>query len=79
MSSAGDFNGDGYDDIIIGARGSDDGDTNSGDAYVIFGKSGGFTNIDLGTFGPGDGFEHPWRGRKRPGGNQRLLRGRHQR
>ncbi|MFH1585844.1 MAG: NosD domain-containing protein [archaeon] len=33
----GDFNGDNIDDIIIGARGDDDGGDNQGKAYVFFG------------------------------------------
>jgi hypothetical protein len=36
VSSAGDFNGDGYDDIIIGAPQSDSG---TGSSYIIFGTS----------------------------------------
>jgi hypothetical protein len=39
VSSAGDFNGDGIDDIIIGAYGVDpDGNTFAGKSYVIFGS-----------------------------------------
>ena len=48
VSSAGDFNNDGYDDLIIGAYGADpysrDG---AGTSYLIFGKASGFTDIDL--------------------------------
>ena len=47
VSSAGDINGDGFDDIIVGANLGDAGGNNSGQAYVIFGKAGGFSNIDL--------------------------------
>jgi Ca2+-binding RTX toxin-like protein len=54
VSSAGDINDDGYDDIIVGAP---DGNTgNSGTAYVIFGKAGGFANIDVTTLSLADGF-----------------------
>lgn len=40
VSGAGDFNGDGFDDIIIGAPWGDvDGVFDSGEAYVVFGKA----------------------------------------
>lgn len=51
VSSAGDINGDGYDDILIGARGSDaNGQVRSGESYVIFGTGGfnaNFNTIDI--------------------------------
>ena len=56
VSAAGDVNGDGYDDLIIGAPGGDDGGAGAGEAYVLFGHSGGFTNIDLTNIAPGAGF-----------------------
>ena len=42
VHAAGDFNGDGFDDVIIGAYGADHALTYSGEAYVIFGDDGGF-------------------------------------
>jgi hypothetical protein len=39
VSGAGDMNGDGYDDIVVGAFWSDLGGVNSGSSYVIFGKA----------------------------------------
>src|SRR5262249_44508699 len=57
VSSAGDFNGDGFGDLIIGAPYADpDGRTNAGAAYVIFGKASGFGDIDLANLSAADGF-----------------------
>ena len=57
VSGAGDINGDGYADLIIGARGGDDGGDNAGEAYVVFGKQDGFGRvIDLSSLAAGDGF-----------------------
>jgi len=39
ISSAGDVNGDGYDDVIIGAPYNDGGATNAGRAYIFYGGS----------------------------------------
>ena len=47
---AGDVNGDGYDDILIGADGNDDGGDIAGKSYLIFGKASGWTmDTDLST------------------------------
>ncbi|UCE37617.1 MAG: FG-GAP repeat protein [Thermoplasmata archaeon] len=43
ISIAGDVNGDGYDDILIGAVGNDDGGGSSGQTYLILGKASGWT------------------------------------
>jgi hypothetical protein len=57
VSSAGDINGDGVDDMIVGASGGDNGGGEAGEAYVIFGKAGATrTNIDLSSFTASDGF-----------------------
>lgn len=42
VSSAGDFNGDGFDDVIIGSYGADANGVDSGACYVVFGKASGF-------------------------------------
>ncbi|MEE9151842.1 MAG: integrin alpha [Thermoplasmata archaeon] len=48
ISGAGDVNGDGYDDILIGAPNNDDGGIDSGKSYLIFGNSSGWAkNINL--------------------------------
>ena len=64
VSTAGDVNGDGYDDVIVGAPKGDDGGTGAGEAYVLFGKAGGFGTVDatgrrvvdLTDLWPADGF-----------------------
>ena len=57
VSSAGDVNGDGIDDLIVGAPTGDDGGTDAGEAYVIFGEAGATrANIDLTNLAAADGF-----------------------
>jgi Ca2+-binding RTX toxin-like protein len=58
VSAAGDFNGDGYDDLLIGAAGRDVTAFNGGGAYVVFGKSSGFSaNLNLSGLNGVNGFE----------------------
>jgi hypothetical protein len=46
VSGAGDINGDGVDDIIIGAYGGDpNGRTDAGESYVVFGSRSGFPAV----------------------------------
>jgi VCBS repeat-containing protein len=52
VSAAGDVNGDGYADILVGARFDDTGGTNNGAAFVVYGGPGTGT-VDLGTLGTG--------------------------
>jgi hypothetical protein len=48
VSAAGDVNGDGIDDLIVGAPGGDSGgDSNAGESYVVFGSTQGFPPIFL--------------------------------
>ena len=58
VSSAGDVNGDGFGDIVIGAQGADPGgDSGAGETYVVFGEAGGFgPSLDLSTLDGTNGF-----------------------
>src|SRR5690349_21514529 len=63
VSSAGDINGDGYEDFIIGAPTGDNGGDRAGEAYILFGKPtaignvGGVTGLfDLTAITTADGF-----------------------
>jgi hypothetical protein len=42
VAGAGDVNGDGYDDFLIGAYGDDDGGSSAGQTYLILGKASGW-------------------------------------
>ena len=53
VSGAGDVNGDGFDDLIVGAPAADPGDPGIG--YVVFGKSDGAA-VDLSALCAADGF-----------------------
>ncbi len=57
VSAAGDVNGDGFADLIIGAGGADLNGSSSGASYVVFGKASGFTaNLNLSTLNGSNGF-----------------------
>ena len=46
VSGAGDINGDGFDDVLIGAWRSDYAGSGTGSSYVLFGKSGDFAPVE---------------------------------
>jgi hypothetical protein len=43
VSSAGDVNGDGYSDVVVGAKYYDNGQTNEGAAFVYHGSASGIS------------------------------------
>ena len=46
VSGAGDVNGDGFDDLLISARGADPNGTNSGQCYMVFGGAANLGILD---------------------------------
>jgi Ca2+-binding RTX toxin-like protein len=57
VSSAGDINGDGIDDLIIGARDASPNSNDSGQSYVVFGSKAGFSaQFNLSTLNGTNGF-----------------------
>jgi Ca2+-binding RTX toxin-like protein len=53
VASAGDVNGDGFADLVIGA---DRADSRAGESYVVFGGSGFASSMDLGVLDGSNGF-----------------------
>ena len=57
VSAAGDINGDGIDDLLIGAPRADPNGSYSGSSYVVFGNSAGFpAALNLASLNGTDGF-----------------------
>jgi len=57
VNSAGDINGDGFSDLIVGAFGATPTGFNAGSSYVVFGHSGNFTHpLDLSGLNGQNGF-----------------------
>jgi FG-GAP-like repeat/FG-GAP repeat len=58
VASAGDVNGDGFADVIVGALRADPHGYASGASYVVFGQASGFAaNIDLSSLDGATGFQ----------------------
>jgi len=45
VSSAGDVNGDGIDDILVGANAADPNENSAGSSYIVFGRKSGFPAV----------------------------------
>jgi FG-GAP repeat/Bacterial Ig domain len=59
LTAAGDINGDGIDDIVVGAHGSDFNGSASGSSYVVFGRTGNAPfglGLNLSTINGSNGF-----------------------
>ena len=56
VSSAGDVNGDGYDDLIIGAPRADPNGESSGETYVVYGRASARSRVHLPRLDGTDGF-----------------------
>jgi hypothetical protein len=55
VSGAGDFNGDGFDDFIIGANDADPNGAGSGASYLVYGKANFSATFDLATLNGSNG------------------------
>lgn len=57
VSEAGDINGDGIGDVVIGAQGADPNGSYSGSSFIVFGRSTGFASaVNLSTLDGSNGF-----------------------
>src|SRR6185295_10812896 len=58
VSGAGDVNGDGFDDLLVGAPQADYSNNDSGTSWVVFGKASGFVAaFNLFTLDGNNGFQ----------------------
>src|SRR6185369_10114822 len=57
VAGAGDFNGDGFADLVIGSKLGFQGASRTGEAFVVFGSAAGFpAEFDLSTLTGANGF-----------------------
>ena len=57
IASAGDINGDGFDDFVVSAPSRQSpAEGNGGKTYVVFGKAGGLSSFSVGSLTLPDGF-----------------------
>ena len=56
VAGAGDINGDGFDDLLVGAPFADSNGSSSGSSYVVFGRNSFPANVSLGALNGSDGF-----------------------
>ena len=81
VAGAGDINGDGIGDLIVGAdRADGDGIYDTGESYVVFGSSAGFAaSLDLAALDGTNGFRLDGSDAYDDSGRSVAARGRHQR
>jgi Ca2+-binding RTX toxin-like protein len=56
VAAAGDVNGDGFEDFVVGMKHVKAFDTKAGAAYIVFGHNGPWTDFDLGALDGSDGY-----------------------
>ena len=57
VTSLGDINGDGYDDLAVGDPNASSNGKESGSVYVVLGHAGSFSDLGVGTLNGSNGFE----------------------
>lgn len=57
VAGIGDINGDGLNDMLFGAEGVDNTNTDDGSAYIIYGRTTNAFSLNVNAMSPADGFE----------------------